>query len=209
MPISNATVAVIQKAGSAVFDADIELKAALQAYSERVATAMGQDPFNVGNDALFENWKSLARFSQTVSQIELELKKVHSFITALVADEPHSVTPVLALTASPDLTPMDLVVKSKAPKAREKSARKQSTIILSGPESTAPVGTVLKGNAAALMQYFETFLNSDEFTAINQSAIALQIGIPLGSMTAAIKRLVEGGRIVAGPVGAFKLGRID
>lgn len=209
MPISNATVAVIQIAGSAVFDADIELKAALKAYSERVATAMGQDPFNVGNDALFENWKSLARFSQTVSQIELELKKVHSFITALVADEPHSVTPVLALTASPDLTPVDLVVKSKAPKARAKPARKQSTIILPGPESTVPMGTVLKGNAAALMQYFETFLNSDEFTAINQSAVALQIGIPLGSMTAAIKRLVDAGRIAAGPVGTFKLQRID
>jgi len=158
---------------------------------------------------LFENWKSLARFSQTVSQIELELKKVHSFITALVADEPHSVTPVLALTASPDLTPLDLVVKSKAQKARAKSARKQSTIVLSGPESTVPVGTALRGNAATLMQYFETFLNSDEFTAISQGAIALQIGIPLGSMTAAIKRLVEGGRIVAGPVGTFKLQRID
>ena len=65
MSLSSATISV-QKAGSAVFQADVELKSALKDYSEQVIVAMRQNPFNIGNDALFENWKSLARFSQTV-----------------------------------------------------------------------------------------------------------------------------------------------
>ena len=197
MSLSSATISV-QKAGSAVFQADVELKSALKDYSEQVIVAMRQNPFNIGNDALFENWKSLARFSQTVSQIELELKKVHSFISALVADEPLSAKPVLALATPADLAPTDVVVKRKKPKAMPAPA----------PAGTASNPAELKGNAAKLMQHLETLLKPDEFAAISQTAIATLTGIPLGSMTASVKRLTEAGHIVAGPAGTFKLGRV-
>ena len=63
----------------------------------------------------------------------------------------------------------------------------------------------LGGNAARLLQHLKTVLDASQSTVINQTAVAHATGIPLGSMTAAIKKLTESGEIVAGPTGSFKL----
>jgi Mn-dependent DtxR family transcriptional regulator len=48
-------------------------------------------------------------------------------------------------------------------------------------------------------------INATEFTDINQTAMSKDAGIALGSMTAALKKLTELGRIVSGPTGGYKL----
>ena len=76
MSLASSTLAAIQQAGAAVYAADADLKQAAQTYAARVATAMAANPFGLGNDALFENWKTLARLSQSMTAIEAELKKI-------------------------------------------------------------------------------------------------------------------------------------
>jgi hypothetical protein len=75
--------------------------------------------------------------------------------------------------------------------------------------SAAPVGAKLPGNAAKLLQHLETMLNSDEYQLIKQTASARAIGIPLGSVSAAIKNLLASGHLIAGAAGGFKLKRFD
>ena len=77
MPLSSFTLSAIQKVGAAAFTADEKLKKEVQSYAERVNMAMLKNPSNLGNDALIEAWKVIARLSQTMMGIEEELKNMH------------------------------------------------------------------------------------------------------------------------------------
>lgn len=97
MSISSFTLNAIQKAGASAFAADEKLKREVQSYAERVSMAMVKNPYNLGNDALIEGWKVLARLSKTMSGIEEELKNIHRIACELAEDDQPSVgeTPVL------------------------------------------------------------------------------------------------------------------
>jgi hypothetical protein len=199
--ISKSTINAVQKAGAAIFEADTELRAALKVYSEKVTTAVGREPFNIGNDAMFENMKSLARFSQTVGQIEMEMQKVHAFLSGLAADEPQPI--VLALAPPLNLEPTDVVVKAKSAKAIPKKRGDNTDVKASLKAKSGPKRR--SSNATKLFAYLEANLKRDDFTAINQTSVSAATGIPLGSMTASLKRLVETGLVQAGTEGRYKL----
>jgi hypothetical protein len=207
MSLASSTLAAIQQAGAAVYTADADLKQATQSYAERVATAMNQNPFGLGNDALFENWKLVARLSQSMAAIEAELKKMYFLAEDLVNDEASQSSPLPALAAPVSETPTDVVAKSttRSGVRRRVADRRVSTVRV----SAAPVGAKLPGNAAKLLQHLETMLNSDEYQLIKQTASARAIGIPLGSVSAAIKNLLASGHLIAGAAGGFKLKRFD
>jgi hypothetical protein len=213
MSLSSATLSAIQQAGSAAYAADTELKNAVKDYAARVNAAMSANPYGLGNDALFENWKVVARLSQTINGIEEELKKVYRVASELIADDQPSVREIpalaapkipsagLALGSQQDLTTTDVVAKRKKKTAASKTR---------SPRPAKPTGTAtspqeLGGNAAKLLQHLKTLLDSNKFTVINQTAVGQATGIPLGSMTAAIKKLSASGAIIAGPTGSFKL----
>ena len=109
-----------------------------------------------------------------------------------------------------DLTTTDVVVKRKKKTTTSKTRKLKSKANLrpAKPTGTATSPVELGGNAAKLLQHLKTLLDADKFTVINQTAVGQATGIPLGSMTAAIKKLTEGGEIVAGPSGGFKLANL-
>ncbi|NDP38772.1 MAG: hypothetical protein GZ093_08460 [Rhodoferax sp.] len=222
MSLSSATLSAIQQAGAAAYAADTELKNAVKGYAARVNAAMSANPYGLGNDALFENWKVVARLSQTISGIEEELNKVYRVASELTADDQPSVrdTPALAapktasvgpaLRRQPDLTTIDVVAKRKKKTAASKPRKPKTQ---ASPRPITPTGTATSpvergGNAATLLQHLKTLLDSKNYTVINQTAVGHATGIPLGSMTAAIKKLTESGEVVAGPSGGFKLSNL-
>lgn len=219
MSLSSATLSAIQQAGAAAYAADTELKNAVEDYAARVNAAMSANPYGLGNDALFENWKVVARLSQTIGGIEEELKKVYRVASELIADDQPSVREIPALAAPKrpsagqalgsqhDLTTTDVVVKRKKKTAASKT-RKLKTKANSRPARPTGAATSpleLSGNAAKLLQHLKTLLDANKFAVINQTAVGQATGIPLGSMTAAIKKLTASGAIIAGPTGSFKL----
>jgi hypothetical protein len=271
MSLSSSTLVAIQKAGAAVFTADEKLKQAAKNYADRVNAAMASNPDSLGNDALIENWKTVARLSQTLAGIEAEIKKVYQIASELTGEDQPSVvaapkraakpvvvaptgkikttkqakstTRVAAVVPMPaviDLTPTDVVIKSKKKAAKSqasvaatpKSVKVKKTRI-SAPVAAAPAKVATKpktktaapktkatsvkrakvkaqpgevsGNAAKLLSQLERVLNTNDFTEINQTELAKEATIALGSMTAALKKLMELGRITAGPTGSYKL----
>jgi hypothetical protein len=102
MSISISTLTAIQKVGAAAFSADEKLKKEVQSYAERVNMAMVKNPYNLGNDALIDAWKVLARLSKTMMGIEEELKTMHRIASELTQDDQPSVrdTPALAAPVS-------------------------------------------------------------------------------------------------------------
>ncbi|MDO8777445.1 MAG: hypothetical protein Q7K57_53760 [Burkholderiaceae bacterium] len=218
MSLSSSTLSAIQKAGAAAFTADVKLKNAVKEYAERVNAAMEANPYGLGNDVLFENWKVVARLAQTIAGIEEEIKKVYRVASELTADDQPSVREVPALAAPTpavrqsggsqnDLKPTDVVVKTKIKTSRPKTRATKAKASQRPAKLTGASGRPLElsGNAAKLLQHFERILNANEFTAINQSSVGQETGIPLGSMTAATKKLIGSGRLIAGPTGSFML----
>lgn len=102
--------------------------------------------------------------------------------------------------SEPNLAPSDVKVKpKKAPAAPKAKPAKVKTPVASGKNMT------LGPNPVKLLAYFARTLNTNDFSAVNQTMTAQETGIPLGSMTAALKRLLETGRILSGPNGSLKL----
>lgn len=239
MSLTPTHLSALQQAGAAVFTADAELKNAVQAYAGRVTAAMQSNPFGLGNDALFENWKRVARLSQTLTGIEEEMKKIYFMAEELMSADTPDVQPVPTLAAphtvpvaaapalvEDQLAPTDVrvkparkaaskVVAKPAPKAAQKpadprvgkSVGKATAKLVTQPAAKAPakVPGVLSGNASKLLQHLKGLLNTQEFLPFNQSSGSQATGIPLGSMTAALRRLSSTGHLSAGPGGRFKL----
>ena len=202
MSLAGSTLAAIQQAGAAVYAADADLKQVVQTHAARVTAAMAANPFGLGNDALFENWKTLARLSQSMTAIEAELKKIY-FVAEDVADpDGPAVTALPALAAPTASTATDVVVKSTT-RAGTRGRRPERR------REAAPERSPLLGNAAKLLKYLETVLTTDNFQPIKPTVSARHVEMPLGSVSAAIKKLLASGHLVAGPAGGFKLKRTD
>lgn len=215
MSLNKEMLATIQKAGGAVFDANVQLKLAVKAYGERVHAGVGSNPYHLGNDALFENWKLVARLSQTMAGLEEALRRVYQVAIELNDDEPSAFTTIHALPAPDASAPsavMDRVDKKETLAATDIKVRKPKTTTASRSAPTLPKGspaeaTTLPRNAVILLKHLSAVLTTTGFADLSQTKVAQATGIPLGSMTAAIKRLVADGHVVAGPNGQYKLAK--
>ena len=162
----------------------------------------------MGNDALFEEWKTLARLTQAVAQIEAELRKVYSVAVALSPSTDASI-PALPAIKAPQLSqshPLEMVSTINATDIQVK----KSVSIVSGknknkaynkPKKIRP----LKGNTAKLLTHLMQKLNNKDFIEVNRSALAGEIGIPKGSINASVYKLLETGHIILGPKGRLRL----
>ncbi len=228
MSLSKAMLEALQKAGSAVFDADAQLKLTVKAYGERLHAAVGTNPYHLGNDALFENWKLVARLSQTLTGMEEELRKVYQVASELSDVEPPALAAMPALGA-PERTSLPSGVSpvaSKSASAVKTAADKTNTLAATDvkikktrlsvkPKAATPLPKgqtaktiALPKNAVTLLQHLGTVLTAKAFASISQTQVSKATGIPLGSMTAALKRLVVDGHILAGPNGQYKLAKV-
>lgn len=204
MSLNKELLASLQKAGAAVFEADAQLKLAVLSYGERVQTAVGSNPFHLGNDTLFENWKMVARLSQTVAAMEADLKNVYQMAGALSDVEPSLPELMPALSApAPQAqaeTASPLAADSRLAATDVKIKRKKRASVAK-PAPASP----LPSNADKLLKHLRYVLKTKSFAPVNQTAVAKATGIPLGSMTAALRRLVVAGRLLANDAGQFKL----
>lgn len=206
MSLNKELLATLQKAGAAVFDADAQLKLAVKSYGERVQAAVGSNPFHLGNDTLFENWKMVARLSKTVAAMEEDLNNVYQMASALSDVEPSLPELVTALSAPAP----DAAAEMASPPAPDSSLaatdvkikrKKKAVAAKPGPAPASP----LPSNADKLLKHLKYVLKTKGFTPVNQTAVAKATGIPLGSMTASLKRLVASGRLQANDASQFKL----
>lgn len=183
MTITPELLATIRAAGASVSQADAALQATLKDYAAKVATSMASNPFDAGNDTLFEEWKSVSRLSQAVTRIEQELRQVFE-VTAQIAGTKQIAVPVARQISAPAATLLaedgatDVVAKAQGP---------------------------LKGNSALVFNALKPLLTNKHFKKINISAVAVAAGVPQGSMASTLARLVRDGYLAEGDKTHFKL----
>jgi hypothetical protein len=211
MTISPKILSIIQKAGTAVFNADAALKEAVADSAKKVSDAMMKNPLSGQQDSLYLSWKNVARMSQAMSAIEVELKKLY----AMAAAEPAHPTPALALAAPSAKASLEVlsaidvtdVVAKRIPR-KSKGAEKPSKFV--AKKSVKGVRPRVKrtaehDNTAKVLAHLQTVLNNQTFAKLNQSSIAIAIGLPKGSIGASVKKLINAGKLVQGQGKEFKL----
>jgi hypothetical protein len=212
MPISPKTLNAIQAAGTAAFKADAQLKAAVKDYGSQVQAAMLSSPFDLANDNLFEDWKSVCRLSQAMGQIEAELQKIHAAASrlqgvTLSTNKPRAIAaPVSAAAPASAVEVVSAVdatdVTAKKPgKPKTKGKAKTPAKAARKPRAAGP----LPANAASLLAHLTSVLNPDSFGKINQTSVATAINMAKGSVGASVRRLVEEGFLIQDPALGFKL----
>jgi hypothetical protein len=214
MPISPKTLNAIQAAGTAAFKADAQLKAAVKDYGSQVQAAMLNSPFDLANDSLFEEWKSVCRLSQAMGQIEAELQKIHAAAyrlqgVTLPANKPRAIAaPVSASTQASAVEVINVVdatdVKVKKPRKLKAKSKGTTKTKAKAPRKPRAAGT-LPANAASLLAHLTSVLNPDSFGKINQTSVAKAINMAKGSVGASVRRLVEEGFLVQDSSLGFKL----
>jgi hypothetical protein len=203
MSLPKQTLAALQSAGAAIFQADLELKSAVQTFGDQVKAAMTSNPFETRNDGLFEEWKTVARLSQAVAQIEAEFKKIYEVASGLTVNAtlPLPKMPTLAAPLSVGTEGLELVKDIQATDAVIKKPRLAKV----KPSTKGAASKPLTGNTAKLYVHLLDILSPNDFVKINRSTIAIEVGIPKGSIGASIAKLLETGHLVANASGAYKL----
>ncbi len=204
MPLPIQTLSTLQAAGSAIHAADAEMKQSVQDFSDGVKAAMLANPFDVGNDSIFETWKTLARLSQAVAQVEAEFKRIYEAAAQLSNGTRGAVSSKLK-TAAPKKraasVEREVVTAIDATDAVIKKAGKKRKSTVAKKKSKRPLG----GNTAKVLARMQEILNASDFINVNRSAEAATIGMPKGSIGASIAKLLETGQLLTNDAGWLKL----
>lgn len=206
MPLPTQTLAAIQAAGAAVYAADAALKVAVQSYADQVKLAMAENPFDMGNDSLFEDWKTVARLSRAVGQVEAEFQKIYGAATDLSAGAIPAVLTMPSLTAPQAMENSDLAMVHEVDATDAVVKKAPKKIKTKAKAKPAARKQTLSGNSAKVLARLLEILNPNDFLKINLSAIGAEIGLPKGSIGASITKLIDTGHLIAGGVGEYKLG---
>jgi len=179
MAISKATLTAIHKTGVMTQNLQVALRAEAKKYADRLSKALSDSAdgnvFDLLEGPQINNWKGVGKLSKMVEGIEKELIAVMQFATELVADAQKVSQEIQAASA-----PQPVAAASKKAPAKGKAS-----VAASKQES----------NPSKLLSVLTAKLNSDEFTILTQTEIAKAAGIPMGSITATIKRLATSGAI--------------
>lgn len=211
MALTPQTLAAIQAAGAAIYAADAALKEAVQSYADQVKQAMLDNPFDMGNDGLFDDWKTVARLSRAVGQVEVEFQRIYSAASDLSSEAIPSILTMPTLTAPQVSAASDLAMVQEidATDAVIKKMPKKLTVKAKPKTKTKTKAASLKplsGNTAKVLAGLMEILNPHDFVKINRTAVAAEIGIPKGSIGASIGVLTEMGYLIEGAFGEYKLG---
>lgn len=188
MPLNPQILALLQTAGQSLYDADQALQASVRQTADGVRSSMSKNPFDMGNDTQFEEWKTIARLSKAVAQIEDELKKVYGVASAwtslgaLAQTKANAIAlPAFAENAELEvLQPINAtdVVDKRQPRRTPKAGRKA----LRAP--------AIRGNTAKLLEALQHRLTATHYAKLNRSTLALEIGLPKGSIGASFTKLL-------------------
>lgn len=211
MPIPKASLAAIQTAGAAIHQADASLKAVVQAYADQVRLAMSSNPFDLQADSLFEEWKTVARLSQTLEQVETELRKVHDAAQKLGEDalpinrsRTRLETPVVQqrLIDSPESSVIEAI---EATDVVAKKPKKVAEALALAKPKMATNKYSLSPNPQKLWDHLKTVLSTKKFIEIKRSQVGVAAGLPTGSVAASFLKLLENSYLEENASGALKL----
>jgi hypothetical protein len=210
MSLSQRNLSSIQKAGQAVHGAAEAISATVRTQAENMVANVANNPFGAESEQAFTQFRTLARLSQDLIAVELQLQGLYATATELARPESDVVIVLpsrrstVALTeavpdvvAKPAKVPKVAKVKVKAAKAVEKKIKEQS--------KKADKPTALTANDTKLLEFLQTSLKADDWTTMTGAVMSQGSGLPLGSVGVSLKKILALGTVKKGERGGYQL----
>ena len=208
MSIALNTLLSLQQAGESLHAARQAFAQEVQQNASRVVGIVASEPFSNDADRAYAQLRTIARMAHDLQAMEEQLKTLYGSAMELVAPE----TPVLvalsdrnassrARPAAPDSEGAeDVVVK---PAKQKQSLRKKAAAKVEAEPSSQALR--LSANDQKVLTYFKHALDRRSWKPLTQAVIAEGSGIPLGSVSLAIRRVIAAGGVREGQKGSYRL----
>jgi hypothetical protein len=203
MSITPTTLSAIQQAGEAINTARQVLADAVTEHAQRVMGAIKHNPTHPDNDKSLEDWKALTQLAREVEQVEQQFRSIYFSAERLVMPEvqvlpslghqPKAVPP--ATPIAHDAQIQDVIAK---PSGKKPQAGKR------GSASRAPAPG-LSTNDSKVLTHLTSVLTRTQWTRLTLQSIAQGAGIPNGSISIAMTRLVNAKQIKADGNSQYRL----
>ena len=188
MTISKSILLTLQHAGESVHAAKQVFAQAVQSSATRVVSAVASEPFSAEADKSYSQLRAIARLAHEIQSIEEQLKTIYETATKIAGED----TPVLTALPShiarhsPGANVEDAV--EKQPKKSSTSASKR-----------------LSANDQKVLAFMKTVLDRRSWKPVSHSDISKGAGIPPGSISLSMRRVVESGAVHEGAKGHYRL----
>jgi hypothetical protein len=200
MSFSPSTLSAIQQAGQSLHTAGQAVADAVRAQAERMVATVASQPFNPESDDAYAQFRTVARMAHDLQALEEQLKNLYMTASDMVTPElavlvalPGRAARQRAAADDANAGAEDAIVKpAKASKTRHTASR-----------GTKPVR--LTPNDNKVLQYLQSALQTEIWTALTVKTIAQGAGIPLGSVTISISKVLASGAVQKGAKGMFRL----
>ena len=214
MPIQDTSIELIQQAGQALHRARQALEGDIQASAQLITAAIlhsaGKD-----SDQVFSGVKEVARLAHDLEAVEGRLKDLYLNAVSVAEHRAQRVTPLVqgrtARVAEMVLPVLSDVedVQAKAPSARKapKPRKAIKAPVKASPSVKAAKASATKrlGNDQKLLAFFSARLNAKAFTKVTGEEIRQGAGLPAGSVSASLGKLIKQGVLEQKDRGMYRL----
>lgn len=206
MPLSASTLQSLQQAGQAIHDSRERLKAEVARHTERLVSAMASQPLAPGVDSAFAQVKQVARLHQELQALEDQLVTIYQAAEQIKGEEiqviealPHRRSRVESATSTAE--DARLVAHPGPRKSRKAPPAKETQM----HRASKRRGGRVSANDEKVLKALRRLLKVHKGATLSQSQIAREAGIPVGSIAASIKRLLEVRRVIQVERGMYQM----
>jgi len=204
MPLSASTLQSLQQAGQAIHDSRERLKAEVARHTERLVSAMASQPLAPGVDSAFAQVKQVARLHQELQALEGQLLTIYQAAEQIKGEDiqiiealPHRRSRVESATSTAE--DARLVAHPGPRKSRKAPPAKETQM----HRASKRRGARVSANDEKVLKALRRLLKVHKGEPISQSQIASEADIPVGSIAASVKRLLESGRVTQSDRGRY------
>jgi hypothetical protein len=208
MSISPSTLLALQKAGEGLHAARQAFAQEVQSNAGRVVGIVASEPFSAEADRAFTQLRAAARMAHELQSIEEQLKTMYGAAAEMTQPE----TPVIV--ALPDHGR-----RSRAHHGAENFDDAQDVVVKPAPQRQSPRAKPLRkrtkqaatqpqrlsSNDEKVLVHLKKVLDRRSWVALTQGTIAHGVGIPLGSVGLAMRRLVAAEAVRERGKGSYRL----
>lgn len=208
MSIAPNTLLSLQKAGESLHAARQAFAQEVQQNASRVVGIVASEPFSNDADRAYAQLRTIARMAHELQAMEEQLKTLYGAAMELVAPETPVLVALSVRNARSRARPVapgsegaeDVVVK---PAKQKQSLRKKAAAKVEAEPSSQALR--LSANDQKVLTYFKHALDRRSWKHLTQAVIAEGSGIPLGSVSLAIRRVIAAGGVREGRKGSYRL----
>lgn len=210
MSIHPKTLSNLQKAGQQVFTACESFKTDLQAIAAALVDKVAAEPSSQDSDSAYQRLKLISALTKELHEVDMTLRGIYGRASSLLDAE---VKPALALPRPKGRQKAD--VQDVAVRALPASSGpvRRSRNVTAGSAKT-PVKPKVPGqkripNSTLLYAYLSKACEGVDGISLKHTDLAEGSGIPLGSVGAAVKALIDKGLILEVAASTYALPKPD